>query len=189
MRSHTLYIVLAAFSIILSSCNKQDDETHMNIVIAPTPTEFNIAINSSTTAGTDLAEIPLNYNLDSLVKDQNARFGTNNIETLKLSEISFLLLDTPRVDYTFSNIENASIFIQATGQSRSAALATVSTPETEQPAIIGSLSPTLTATDNDLKSYLTGSAVKFILTGKLRTPTTKILRVRLTTKYRATMSL
>ncbi|RZK79652.1 MAG: hypothetical protein EOO92_08905 [Pedobacter sp.] len=193
MRSLTLYGIILFISTVIISCNKQDDETHMNIVISPTDIEYTMPINASIEAGNNLGEIAVTYNLDSLIKKQNGRFSTSNIESIRLSGFS-LTLDTELTEEelaenSYSNIENVTLFMGASGLENSPALASSSTPDNDPPVKIESISFNVTATDNNLKPYLTGSTAKFIFTGKLRRATTAALKGKAKATFKVSMSL
>ncbi len=179
LRGFILNLLFLVVISLLSNCTKIDESTKMDITISPALTSFVIPVISSTTAGTTVADIAVNVNLDSLIKLQAPRFSPTQITNLKLTSFRLTLTDSVEAANNFGNIENVTVSLSAAGQT-SNVVAALSVPDAQS----GGLEIPLTATDNDLKTYFTGNQIHYILTGKMRRPTTKTLRAKLATTYR-----
>ncbi len=175
---------ILAFSLSLLSCSKIDESTNMNISLSPTVTKFNIPINSNLTADNSIAEITTIINLDSLIKLQAPRFSTHNITSLKMTSFALSLTDSVEAENNFANVENIAVSAQNDGQI-SYTIAAISNPD----AKAGLLAIPITSTDNDLKNFLNKGQFKYLLKGKLRRATTKILKAKATITYRLQLSL
>ncbi|MHA4895141.1 hypothetical protein ACXZ1K_10330 [Pedobacter sp. PWIIR3] len=184
MRGLGLFGCFLALNLLLAGCSKINDSTHMDITLSPPTVAFNISINSSLTTGNSIAEITTAINLDSLIKLQAPRFSSANITSMKITSFSLSLVDTVRTENNFANVENVAVSIQGNGQT-SNTVAAISNTDT----MSGLLAIPVTATDNDLKAFLNTGQVKYLLIGKLRKATTKVLRAKASATYRVQLSL
>ncbi|MGY4384222.1 hypothetical protein ACVWYN_001248 [Pedobacter sp. UYP24] len=179
-----IFIWFTTLSLLLLSCSKINDSTKMDISLSPTITKFDIPINSSLAIGNTIAEITTAVNLDSLIKVQAPRFSTSNITSMKMTSFTLSLTDSVEVENNFANIANIDVSVQGGGQN-SNTIASLSNGE----AMAGVLSIPIRSTDNDLRPFLNDGQVKYLLIGKLRKETTKILKAKATVTYRLQLKL
>lgn len=170
--------------VVFGSCSKINESTQMDIAVSSPASAFNIPIISSTATGSTIAGINLNLNLDSLIKAQAPRFSPTNITSIKLTSFRVALTDSVEAENNFGNIENLTVTLQAAGQT-SNTVAALSLPDN----IVGGVDIAIAATDNDLRPYFSGTQLRYVITGKLRRATTKILKAKVTSSYRLKLNL
>lgn len=184
MRGLPVFLTIIVITVLMNACSKVNDSTYMDISLSPPAAAFNIPIISSTAAGTNIAEITPDLKLDSMIKLQAPRFSAANITSIKMTGYRLQLTDSVEEENNFSNIENITVSVKG-GGTNSNAIAALSIADN----LSGTINIPITATDNDLKSFFNGGDAKYILTGKLRRPSTKILKAKATVTYRLQLSL
>jgi hypothetical protein len=189
MRSQPLFTLLISSILFFNSCNKQNDETRMNMNLSPTPVDFIIPANDNITGSISLGEVPLTVELDNLIKAQNSRFSINNIEQIRLTSVTLTLSDDIIDGNSFSNVENMTVVMEANGLPRTPTLASVSTPDAPATSRIGTLNIPVTATDNNLQNYVVAGQTKLFFSGRIRRPITPALNAKLSVTFRASLKL
>lgn len=183
MRGHTLFIAIVASFLFLTSCSKINDNTELNIIISPQPAAYTIPIITSLDTGFSIASIPLQLNLDSMIKLQNKRFSSADIKTIKLNNFRMNLTDLDTA-YTFANFQNLRVTIDGNGVS-SNLLALLNVSDSK----VKVLTIPVTATDNDLKALTNGGSINLVIKGKLRRATVKPYAITATTSFRVSLGL
>ncbi|MBC7566133.1 MAG: hypothetical protein H7223_04135 [Pedobacter sp.] len=183
MRSFAFVLLIFIGSLFISACSKIDDQTEMNITIGPSATAYNIPIITSLDTSQIIAIIPVNLNLDSMIRIQNKRFASTNIKNIRLNSLELNITDTA-ANVTFDNFENIRMTIQGNGESSN--LLASSNPSDSK---VKTLNIPVTATVNDLKTLVKGGTINYVLRGKLRRATTKIYAITATTTFRVALEL
>ena len=183
MRGKAFIVAIIASFLFYTSCSKIDDSTELNIVISPDTIRYTIPIITSLDTGYNIASIPLQLNLDSMIKLQNKRFSATDIQTIKLNSFRMNLADTDTA-YTFANFQNLSLTLEGNG-AKSGQLASSNFPDSK----VKVLTIPITDTDNNLKNKTGGGSVNLILKGGLRRATSKPYVIKSTATFRVTLRL
>ena len=177
-----LAIILSGL-FLFSSCSKLDDSTEMNISITPTQVDFTIPITTSLDTGITVISIPATLDLDAMIKLQNKRFSTANIKSIRLTNVVLTLTDTAKA-VTIASVQNLKLTIQAGGKTTNL-LASVSAPDSP----VKSLNVPVTATVNDLQSFVSDGNVTYVFKGNLRKAPVQNLVGKATMTYRVELAL
>ena len=183
VRNLTCFATIFILLVALDSCSKLDDKTQLNIAIAPKVSNFAIPIITSLDTGTTFVEIPINLDLDDMIKDHNQRFSSANIKSIRLTSAILKITDKDTA-VNFSNFENIRMTIQS-GTSTSNLLATLN----PQNLSTQNLTIPVTSTVNDLKSLVTKGGASYLFKGKLRRPTAKIINGEAAMIFRVELEL
>lgn len=169
-----LFLGMASFV----SCDKVKDLATISITLDNADGEFTIpVIPVPGSAALGAAEVPVN--LDSVIKEQNTQFSTNNIKEVRIKSCELIMLDG-NSDNNFSALESCSIQISSDKNTEPQTMAEVSNnPDTE--------AYTLNLPVNsgvELKSYfLNATRFTYVVTGTARKATDKPIRCQVKVKY------
>ena len=183
MRSLVLIFMFLSGLLIFGGCSKLDDSTQMNIDLNPSPADFSIPITASLDAGILLTSIPVNLDLDAMIKLQNKRFSKANVKSIRLTSV-VLTLTSEDKEVNLSSVENVRMTIDGGGKTTEL-LASLNAPDSQ----VKTLNIPVTSTVNDLTSFISDGMVTYIFKGKLRKPTTQNLVGKAALTYRVELAL
>jgi hypothetical protein len=169
--------------MIASACSKINDTTEMNIIVSPAPVAYNIPIITSLDTGTTIATIPVQFNLDEMIKKQNERLSSGDVKSIRLNSLILTITDT-LPDVTFANFERLQMTIQGSNQTY-AALASLNPGDSK----VKTLNIPVTATVNDLNDIVAGGTINYIIRGKLRRATDKVYAITAAATFRVELRL
>lgn len=171
-------ILLTAFA----SC-KETETIKRDIIITPAGSEFTIPVISNTNSGQVAGAFETSVNIEEEMHKVTGEFGLENIDDLRITAFKLELVDTPILDdNNLGNLEG--IQVEINGGGKKATLARVNdNPSTKSGSI---MIPGGVSTE-DLKDILIAPSFKYDIRVKLRKPTTRPLKAKVTASYTITV--
>jgi hypothetical protein len=183
MKKTTLSILIAVFVLAtIVSCKKaakalfpgaEFDLPETVVPVPPIPFVLPFEVGLDT--------ITQRINLDSIVRANTGNnFGAGDISSVTLQSIKFRITDSLADDNNnFSNFESARFTLTSNSNSTPVEVANITFPTTRTDAVTYTPSNPI-----ELRSYLDGNELKYIVYGKIRKVTTKELRIAINVKMR-----
>lgn len=164
----TLSLLGSICAIGFTSCEKIKDKLFPAFDAEIADVSVTVPI---TVAGTEnSSSSTVSFNLDSTIKayTQNA-FGMSNLSSVKVKDMRVFLMETTELN-NISNFENVKLSFSSNTNITPAIIADAAIPNVRAADINIPV-----ANSPELKGYLTGNQLTYMLTGKARRSTTKPL--------------
>jgi hypothetical protein len=182
MKSYPSLVLLMTTLLIFFSCKKNSESIKRDIIISSKSNQLIIPITVDTVNSITFGKVTMTSDLDQLIKAQDGAFGVENITSIKISGFKFSVLDT--------NVKNnLANFSSLTGQllisARDTILLASSTQIQNVPS--NSLVVPIVNQNTELKPYLVGNSLNYVVAGVLRRPLTKSLTSIIVPQYTITV--
>lgn len=182
MRRSSLYLALFATTTILS-CTKINEEIQRDLSIPGEASSFNTPILTNIEDQVSLAVITVNPNLNTLIPAGDSQFSFEDLQSAKITEIK-LTFSNADTTSNLANFTALTVDIEANGQAKRTVANRVSNNDVDA----NSITLALTNATYDYRDYLTGTSVKYSISGLLRRPTEKVLSTKITPRYLVTLA-
>jgi hypothetical protein len=171
-------ILLTAFA----SC-KETETIKRDIIITPAGSEFTIPVISNTNSGQLAGSFEASVDIEKEMHKVTGEFGLQNITDLRITAFKLELVDTPIMeDNNLGNFEGIQVEISSAGKK-----ATLARVTDNSSAKSGSILVPGSVSTADLKEILAASPFNYDIRVKLRKPTTKELKAKVTASYTITV--
>jgi len=181
----SLFTLMISFTVLFAtSCNKLEEALQSDLSTTPKEVEFSIPVLTASNTEVTYKEIGTTINLDSLIKVTAPSFGEKNIKSIKLTNFTIDFLNSDNAN-NFANLQSINAKIETAGKSALEIVSITNNPDVTS----ASLSIPLSAEGLELKDYLSNKTIKYILKGKVRRSTTKILQAKAKVNYTITVGL
>ncbi|RYE55265.1 MAG: hypothetical protein EOP48_10575 [Sphingobacteriales bacterium] len=167
----------------LSSCKKISEALQTNVSSSPKVVNFEIPILAQSSSEITYKEVAVKINMDSLVKVVAPSFGASNIKSIKLKSFKVEFSEGDNAN-NFANFESIKGRIMADGQPGLDIVSIANNPDVTSSALIFPISEGL-----ELKDYLSGGSFRYVLKGKVRRATTKVLKAQAYVVYDFTLGM
>jgi hypothetical protein len=179
-------ILLTAFA----SC-KETEKIKRDIIITPAGSEFTIPVISNTNSGQLAGAFEASVNVEEEMHKVTGEFGINNITDLRITALKLELVDTPITEENnLGNLEGIQAEISGGGKKVTLTRVT-DNPSSRTGSVMLPVSASGGVFDGipntDLKDILNASPFNYDIRVKLRKPTTKELKARVTASYTVTV--
>ena len=134
----TSFSVAAAVVLSLSACNKIKDKVFQAFTAEGAKVQLSID-EASTTEESKLAEVQVNFNVDSTIKAHTSRFGIEDIKSIKAEEVSFMLTEGD-AENNLNNFESLKVKYSA-GSNSPVEIASITLPDSGTPRMEVALTP------------------------------------------------
>ncbi len=173
MRNIKIIFTFLVAGALFTSCDKDLASELLNLKLNPGVRSEEFTIYPNPTSGdTTLADIPLNYNVDSLIRANSSQsFSSFTITSAKLKSLKMVILSPSTAN--FDIIDDASAVVEG-GSLPTATIASVSNIPT------GSTEANFTVDNSvNMKDYVNpGSNASLTLSGSTNSPVTDTIEVR-----------
>jgi len=167
------------FTIGLQSCDTLKDKLFQAFTTNAIEEDFTVKIINSTALKTEAGVIKATLNIDSIIDaETGGTFGLDDISSINIQEVKVTILN-PDADNNFANFEEGWMEFNTNANTTPVQLATGLNPD--------AFSDTwMMPVDNsiNLKPYLAGTELSYVLFAKARRVTTKVLNCKIAVKYK-----
>lgn len=168
----------AGLMFTTSSCDKLKDALFQAFYTQGVSQTFDIPIINTTNTETTFGTLVDKFNIDSIIKaETNDAFSLNDIKKITITEAKVTLLNAD-VDNNFANFESGMLTFSTNSNPTPLTVATGPNPDVYSETFMLPPIP-----DTNLKSYLAGSELTYVISGKARRVTNKVLNARLDVKF------
>jgi hypothetical protein len=166
------FSAITVLSVLGASCEKAKDVLFPSFETDGGTVELSIPVISSTAAEATLGSTTVHFDLDSAIKANTAgQFSINNAESIKLKNVILSVLNGDD-ESNISNFETAKVTLSSNSKSTPAVIATANLLDVDQPNVIN-------GNGIELKEYLKGDMLTYMVAGKARRATKKALDLRI----------
>jgi hypothetical protein len=182
MKSLTSLAFLTLILAFFLSCTKDSESIKRDIIITSKSNDLVIPITTDSLIRIVFGKVTMTSDLDQLIKAQDGAFGVENITSIKISGFKFSVADTNAKN-------NVANFASLTGQLAISARDTIllASYPTIQSRPANLLVVPLINQNTELKPYITGGSLNYVIAGVLRRPLTKSLTTNITPQYTITV--
>ena len=175
-----LILMLIGTSILsLTSCDKLKDKLFQSFVTNSFEEKFNIDVITTTSLRMDVGTIQANLNIDSLIDaETDGAFDLDNVSSVKAEEVS-LSIDNPDADNNFANFEEGWVNFSTNTNAVPVQIATGANPDAYSEVWMLPVDNSI-----NLKDYLKGTILSYVIAAKARRVTTKQLNCTLSIKLK-----
>lgn len=167
---------------VFASC-KETESIKRDIIITPAGSEFTIPVISNTNNGQVAGAFEASVDIEQEMHKVTGEFGLDNINDLRITALKLELVDTPIMDdNNLGNFEGIQVEISSAGKK-----ATLARVTDNSSAKSGSIMVPGGVSTADLKEILNAPSFKYDIRVKLRKPTTKELKAKVTASYTITV--
>lgn len=134
----------------------------------------------STTSYTRTPEIPMNINLDAKIKEQNPKYGINNLKSVKLNTLTVEYISS-QLGNKLDVIKSARIYIKAPNQ-----------PEKLIATVDNNTNPnsiTFTSTDAEMLEYFRTNENSLIIDVMASRPSADVITMKMNTGFKVRVQL
>ncbi len=172
------FAALMAASFSFNACDKLKNDLFKAFTANGGSIDFTVPIISNTSTKTDMGTAVNNYNIDSIIKAETGGvFGLKDIKKITITEAK-VKINNADADNNWANCEEGWVMFSTNQMTTPTAIATGLIPDTYSDEI------TLPSVAGiNLKDYLTGNVLTYIVQGKMRRATTKSLNCTLSVKF------
>lgn len=175
-------IFLAAASIIVA-CSKGNEHLSRDVYTPLTTVTFNMPTITQADTSQTILELEQRLNLDSIIKSTaGTNYGVSDVKSIKLRSLRFDIVDYDTT-YNFRLVDSLQLYIRNGLDTTTRIAQTISNPDFSSQT----LSPTLSAQQPELQSFVKNSSFLYLFTGRMRRETSKPFRVNMTTQYKITV--
>ena len=159
---------LALLAVGFSACDKLKDELFKAFTANGGSVDFTVAIISNTGVKTDMGTAVNQYNIDSIIKaETGGTFGLNDIKSITIEEAK-VKINNPDASNNWANCEEGWVTFATDTKPTPVTVATGILPDTYSEEI------TLPSVAGiNIKDYLSGKMLTYVIQGKMRRATTK----------------
>lgn len=176
--------LIALSFLSLSSCKKLSEALQTTVAGSPKVVEFQIPIIPQSSTEINYKEVMVNVNMDSLVKAIAPSFKASNIKSIRLKSFKVEFSNGDNAN-NFANFESLKGRIMATGQPGLDIVSIANNPDVTNSSLVIPIA----AEGLELKDYLSGGSFRYLLKGKVRRATTKVLQAQAYVVYDFTLGL
>jgi hypothetical protein len=181
MKSKITRLTVIALTGMFSfnGCDKLKDELFKAFSAKTNDVKFTINIVSDTTQKVDIGTISTNLNLDSIIKaETDNAFSLSSVKSVKMESCVLTLLDADPSS-NFANFEEGWVIFSTNSNPSPVTVATGPNPDVYSDSLTLPVDP-----GAELKGYLSGNTLAYIISAKARRPTTKTLNCKMSVKFR-----
>lgn len=183
MKNFKVLIFFLPVILVVYSCSKGNEHLSRDLYTGLIPITFDIPATANPKASNTITEISSSLNLDSIIKSAaGSSFGASDIKSIKLRAIK---MDVVNFDttYNFRLIDSLQVRLRV-GTDTTAILAqAISNLDVSSQ----SLSLPMSTIQPELKSFVNNPSFVYLLTGRIRRPTTQSFKATMTTQYKITV--
>jgi hypothetical protein len=183
MKNTKVLIILLPAILAIYSCSKGNEHLSRDLYTALIPITFDIPAIANPGKTKTISEFETSLNLDSIIKSTaGADFGTANIKSIKLRS---LRMDVVNFDttYNFRLIDSLQVQLRAGTDTTKRMAQAISNPDVSSQT----LNLPLSAVQPELKSIMINPSFFYLLTGRIRRPTTQAFTATITAQYKITV--
>jgi len=181
MKNKLFIIFMLAFVVTTSliSCEDIKDKLFKAFVTNSFEENFTVNIITTTNAKTDIGLISQNINLDSIIKTEtNNAFSLDNITTISVEEVKVTILN-PDANNNFANFEEGWLEFNTNVNTTPILIATGLNPDVYSDFWLMPVDKS-----QNLKEYLRGNHLAYVMSAKARRVTTKPLDCKVAVKFK-----
>lgn len=172
-------IVLATLTFSLNSCEKLKEKLFTAFITNSAEEEFIINVITTTNAKTEIGLIRQTMNLDSIIKAETSNaFSLDDISSINMEEVKVTILN-PDTDNNFANFEEGWLEFNTNFNTTPILVASGLNPDVYAESWLLPVDKAI-----NLKEYLKGNHLAYILQAKARRVTTKPLECKLAIKFK-----
>lgn len=184
-RTFSVLTAVVITFFMLFSCSKVTESVQRDIVVMPDSIQFIIPeISNVDLADTTLATIPVQIDLDALIKSKAPNFGISNLQSIRLTSLAISLVNPDTLN-NFQNIQTLTVSIEAPGKNGATLISVPNIPDSR----ISGLNLPITSQIIDLKELLTAPSVYYRLRGRARRTTAIALTAYAKFTYTITLTM
>jgi hypothetical protein len=183
MKNTKVLLIFFPVILLIYSCSKGNEHLSRDLYTPLMPVTFDIRVISNINTTKTISEFRFNLNLDSIVKSTAGEsFGASDIKSIQLRS---LRMDVVNFDttYNFRLIDSLQIRLRAGTDTTSILAQSISNPDISSQT----LNLPLSAVQPELKAIMTTPTFFYLLTGKMRRPTTQPFKASITAQYKITV--
>lgn len=172
--------ILAVLATVgLTSCNQVKDKLFSAFITPSADVNFTIDVITNTSTLGDIGSMNTNLNLDSIIKAQTDNtFSLNSITSINIEECKLTILN-PDATNNIANFEEVKVSLKTNTNSTPVQLCTGLNPDVYGDIWLLPVDKTV-----NLKDYLNGTQLTYIIGAKARRVTTKKLDCKMTIKFK-----
>lgn len=174
-----VFAMLFTLTLGLYSCDAIKDKLFQSFTTGNIEQDFTVDIITSTAAKSDVGNINVNLNIDSIIDaETGGAFGLNDISSINVHEVKVTILN-PDADNNFANFEEGWLNFHTNTNTTPVQVATGVNPDVFADTWMMPVDPTV-----NLKPYLSGTQISYVLSAKARRVTTKALNCKIAVKFK-----
>lgn len=183
MKNFKVLGLLLPVILVIYSCSKGNEHLSRDLYTGLIPIAFDIPAIANPDSTKTITEFSSSLNLDSIVKSAaGTSFGASDIKSIKLRS---LRMDVVNFDttYNFRLIDSLQVRLRAGTDTTKTLAQAISNPDISSQT----LNLPLSSVQPELKSIMNTPGFFYLLTGRIRSPTTQAFRATITAQYKITV--
>jgi hypothetical protein len=183
MKNIKVLLFLLPVVCAIYSCSKGNEHLSRDLYTPLIPITFDIPARANPAGSKTITEFKSTINLDSIIKNTaGSNFGAAELKSIKLRS---LRMDVVNFDttYNFRLIDSLQIRLRVGTDTTKVLAQAISNPAISSQ----SLNLPLSAVQPELKSFMNTPSFYYLITGKMRRPTTQAFRATITAQYKITV--